>query len=169
MNRRSILSLSAVTALGLALLPGSAVAQQKTLKEQLVGTWSFVSSTSKLADGSPTWGTNPRGLQVYAENGSFSSIVTRSDLPKFASNNRQRGTPDENQAVVVGTNSRFGTYLVNEANRTVTIRIEGSSYPNEEGTETTRPITITGDELRYTDPAPTVGGPPTQVVWRRGK
>jgi hypothetical protein len=169
MNRRSIFSLSAITALGLALLPGSTVAQQKTLKEQLVGTWSFVSSTSKVADGSPSWGANPKGLQVYAENGRFSSMAMRSDLPKFASNNRERGTPDENRAIVVGTNSRFGTYSVNEANKTVTIRIEGSSYPNEEGTETTRPITITGEELRYTNPAPTVGGPPTQLIWRRGK
>jgi len=38
MNRRGILSLSAITAMGLALLPGNAVGQQKTLKEQLVGT-----------------------------------------------------------------------------------------------------------------------------------
>jgi hypothetical protein len=33
MNRRSICSLSAITALGLALLPGSAVSQQKSLKD----------------------------------------------------------------------------------------------------------------------------------------
>jgi hypothetical protein len=39
MNRRSILGLSMMTALGLALLPGNAVSQQKSLKEQLVGTW----------------------------------------------------------------------------------------------------------------------------------
>jgi len=43
MNRRCILSISAMTALGLALLPGSAVAQQKSLKETLVGTWTLVS------------------------------------------------------------------------------------------------------------------------------
>jgi hypothetical protein len=43
MNRRSILSISAMTVLALAVLPGSAVAQQKTLKDQLVGTWTLVS------------------------------------------------------------------------------------------------------------------------------
>ena len=47
MNRRNILSLSATAVLGLALLPGSAIAQQKSLKEQLVGThpscrWQFL-------------------------------------------------------------------------------------------------------------------------------
>jgi hypothetical protein len=43
MNRRNILSSSAITALGLIVLPGSTVAQQKSVKEQLVGTWTFVS------------------------------------------------------------------------------------------------------------------------------
>jgi hypothetical protein len=35
MNRRSILSIGAATALGLGLLPASTVAQQKSLKDQL--------------------------------------------------------------------------------------------------------------------------------------
>jgi hypothetical protein len=42
MNRRGILCLSAITILAFAVLPGSAVSQQKTLKDQLVGTWTFV-------------------------------------------------------------------------------------------------------------------------------
>jgi hypothetical protein len=37
MNRRSILKLSTFTALSIALLPDSAVAQQKSLKDQIVG------------------------------------------------------------------------------------------------------------------------------------
>jgi hypothetical protein len=60
MNRRSILNLSAITALGLVVPLNSAIAQQKSLKDQLVGTWAFVSSTGKFADGSPVWGTNRR-------------------------------------------------------------------------------------------------------------
>ena len=52
MNRRSILSLSTMTAVGLVLLPGSAVSQQKALKDQLLGTWIFVDSTGKRPDGS---------------------------------------------------------------------------------------------------------------------
>ena len=46
MKRRNVLSISAVTALGLALLPASAVSQQKSIKDQLVGTWT--SSTAVL-------------------------------------------------------------------------------------------------------------------------
>jgi hypothetical protein len=44
MNRCSILSLTAIPALALSLLPGIAVAQQKTLKDQLVGTWTVTST-----------------------------------------------------------------------------------------------------------------------------
>jgi hypothetical protein len=42
MNPRSIFSVSAMTVLGLALVPSGAVAQQTTLKEQLVGTWTLI-------------------------------------------------------------------------------------------------------------------------------
>jgi len=89
-----------------ALLP--AAAQQKTLKEQLVGTWTFVSSTTKLPDGSPSFGSDPKGLIIFTEDGRYSNQIHRSDLPKFASKNRLQGTPDENKAVVQGSVSSFG-------------------------------------------------------------
>ena len=68
-----------------------------------------------------------------------------------------------------GTISTYGTYTVDEMKKTYTLRIEGSTYPNLEGTEITRPVTITGDEMTATNPTPTVGGPPSQLVWRRAK
>jgi hypothetical protein len=43
MNRRNIFSLSLITALGLTLLPATSGAQQKSFKEQLVGTWMLTS------------------------------------------------------------------------------------------------------------------------------
>ena len=164
-----ILTTMSLLLLGVALPAGDAVGQQKTLKEQLVGTWTVVSSTTKLPDGSPSFGSDPKGLFVFMEDGRYSNQIHRSDLPKFASNNRLQGTPEENKAVMQGSVSSFGTYSVNEANKTYTIRFEGSSYPNLEGTESTRPFTITGDELRVTNPAPTAGGPPSQLVYKRAK
>jgi hypothetical protein len=169
MNRRSILRGSLIAVMGLALTPDSSIAQQKTLKEQLVGTWTFVSSTGKLPDGSPVWGSNPKGLLIFTENGRFSSHIFRSDRKKFASNNRLEGTADDNKAAAQATISSFGTYTVNEAAKTYTIRYEGSSYPNQEGTESIRPAMLTGDELKVTNPSPTVGGPPTELLYRRAK
>jgi hypothetical protein len=147
----------------------NAVAQPKTLKEQLVGTWAFVSATTKRPDGSPQWGSNPKGLTIFTADGHFSDHIMRSDRPKFGSNNRLQGTPEDNKATAQGTISSYGTYSVDEANKTYTLRIEGSSYPNWEGTEITRPVTLTGDELTVTNPAPSIGGAPSQLVFRRAK
>ena len=44
-----IVSLQLALFLSIGLLAVDSAAQQKTLKEQLVGTWTFVSSTGKLA------------------------------------------------------------------------------------------------------------------------
>ena len=67
MHRQRAIAFSIVAALGFALLSVNAVAQEKTIKEQPVGTWSFVSSNAKLPDGSPLWGENPKGLFIIAE------------------------------------------------------------------------------------------------------
>jgi Lipocalin-like domain len=162
MNRCAILSLSAITALGLALLPGSAVSQQKSLKDQLVGIWILVEA--------PQWGPNPKGQLSLEANGRYSSVLLRSDLAKYASNNRTQTTPQEDKATVQGTLATFGTYTVNETERTYTIHVEGSSFPNWNGTDQKRNVvSITADELKVTNPAPSIGGSPTQTVYRRVK
>src|SRR5262245_54296500 len=129
MNRRMALAVTTTALLGSGLVLG---ASAQSLRQQLVGTWTFVSSTTKLPDGSSAWGSNPKGLIIFTENGRYSSQIMRSDRPKFASNSRAQGTPEENKAAVLGNVSSFGTYSVNEANKTYTIRYEGSSYPNLE-------------------------------------
>ncbi len=44
MNRRNILNLTVLTLLGLALLPASVTAEQRSLKDQLVEAWTLVST-----------------------------------------------------------------------------------------------------------------------------
>jgi Lipocalin-like domain len=53
----------------------------------LVGAWTLVSITLEN-DGTKTdfYGPNPQGQLMYDANGRFCVIITRSDLPKFASN-----------------------------------------------------------------------------------
>jgi hypothetical protein len=158
----------AVLSVAASLFAGTAAAQQKTLKEQLVGTWTFISSTGKLADGSPVWGSNPKGLLIFTDNGRYSSHIVRADVPKFAAKNRLQGTPDENKTAVHGSIASFGTYTVNEANKSFTVRFEASSYPNNTGAEQTRPFTIVGDELKVMNPASSAGGQ-SELVYKRAK
>jgi hypothetical protein len=167
--RRYVGGVFMVAPLACALMTASSYAQQKSLKEQLMGAWVIVSSSTKLPDGNPAWGTNPVGLLIFTDNGHYSSQLMRSDLPKFASDSRVKGTPEEYKAVMSGSISSFGTYTVDEANKTFTIRYEGSTFPNRKGAEDTRSFIIEGDELHITNPAPSTGGGTSQLVYRRTK
>ena len=157
MNRRSIIGLSTVAALGLALCTSTAVGQSA---KDLVGSWTIVSAEA--------FGPNPKGLLIFEPDGRYSLMLMRADLPKYASNNRAQGTAEEYKAIGAGSISYYGTYSVDGSN--LILRIEHSSFPNWTGTEQKRTnLTLTGDELKYTNTAPSVGGPPAVLVWRRAK
>ena len=54
-----------------------------------------------------------------------------------------------------GSIAYFGTYLVNEADKVITAKIEGSTFPNQVGGADDRRIitSLTADELKFTNPA----------------
>ncbi len=54
MNLRCILGISAMTVFGLALVAGSAVGQEKSLRDQLVGSWILVSTETMTQSGKRT-------------------------------------------------------------------------------------------------------------------
>jgi hypothetical protein len=171
MNRFGVLGLCAVTGLGLALLSAAALGQQRPLKEQIVGSWTYVSADTVAPDGkrTPTFGPNPAGLTIFGSDGHYVSLVLRSDMPKIAANSRAAGTAEENKAVVQGSIATFGRYTINEADHTLVLNIERSTYPNWNGVEQKRPITISGDELKYVVPQASAGGGRGEVVLRRAK
>jgi hypothetical protein len=152
MKQRHMIALSAITALGLALLPGGAVGQQRSLKDQLVGTWTIVSQEQTLPNGSKVeaLGANPKGVNIYDANGHFYILYARSDLPKIASNNRLTPTPEEAKAIALGSIGIAGTYTVDEAKKTIAVRPDASTFANLVGTQQNWTITsITADELKY--------------------
>jgi glucose/arabinose dehydrogenase len=187
MNRRSTLGLVAVAVA--LMLPLSGHTQQpapaapqpkgppaaatpagppKPMKEAIVGSWSLLIDDAVKPDGThaPNFGPNPMGMAMFSPDGHFTVAIARAGRPKFASNSRTGGTADENKAAVAGANAFFGTYVVNEADKTLTMRIEGSTYPNLEGTTQKRIITslTAGDELTWTNPE-TKG----EVAWKWNK
>jgi len=167
MNRRKIFSLS----LGLAMLPSVAVAQQKPIKEQIAGTWTFVSALDIYPDGrrNDRWGSNPKGIFIFDGNGRFAQFITRSDLPKIAAGTADKGTAEENRAILGGLVASFGTYTVNEAEKTVVTHVDGGAFPNLIGVDQKRMIlSLTADELKYTNPA-TSTGTTAESIWKRVK
>jgi hypothetical protein len=172
MNRRNILSLSAITALGLSLLPGNALAQTKSLKEQLVGTWIVVSWEQINKDGtkSQRFGANPKGVNSFDANGHFFIMFARPDLPKLSSNDPTNPTPEEAKAITVGSVAYFGTYTVDEPTKTISLKIESSSLPNQLGIDQKRVITsLTADELKYTNITAVADAGKINTVYKRVK
>jgi len=171
MNRRNILNLSVIVAVALAAPLSTAVGQQKTIKEQIVGTWTFGSALDVQPDGKKTdrWGPNPKGIFMFDSHGHFAQFITRSDLPKFAAGTADKGTAEETKAVLSGFVASFGTYTVDETEKTVITHVEGSVFPNLVGRDQKRSIsTLTADELKYTNPT-TSTGTMAEATWRRVK
>src|SRR5450432_4329839 len=112
--------------LALALSAGAAAAQSaNSLKDQIVGTWNFVIAEVTAPDGKKSFpfGETPKGILIFTADGRFAQIHVAGDVPKIASNNRLTGTSDEYAAIMRRSLSVFGTYTVDEDNKTVTYNI----------------------------------------------
>ena len=73
------------------------------------------------------FGANPRGSMILTPNGRFSVIMMNASLPKFAANNRVKGTTEENQAVAQGSLAYFGSYKITSAKEhMVTLTLRGA-------------------------------------------
>jgi hypothetical protein len=163
MNRRNVVRLSAISALGLALSAGNAAAQSA---EDLVGTWTPVKTDA--------YGPNAKGSLIFEANGRYSLTLMKSDLPKYVSNSRTQGTPWEYKTTVEGSLSHLGTYSVSGTD--LIFHVEASTFPNWTNTDQKRTIlSVTGDELKYTNPTPSsayqrlvIANAP-YLVWQRVK
>jgi Lipocalin-like domain len=167
-NRRGLIRLSFILAAALSM-PTAVMAQQKSLKDQLIGTWTFVSASDTNKDGTKTdrWGANAKGLAIFEANGRYSFMISRSDIPKFAIDNANQGTAEENRAAIRGVISHIGTWSVDEATKTLVTAIEASNFPNLNGISQKRIIgSLTGNELKYTNPASSTGAV-SEVTWKR--
>jgi hypothetical protein len=89
----------------------------------------------------------------------------RPDRPKFASGNRATSTPEENKAAVLGNISAFGTYPI-DPDGLLTLQIIGSSFPNWDGTTQKRMVEISGDLMKYSTPAASIGGSSVNILTR---
>jgi hypothetical protein len=87
MNRRTMPTLATMALLcfTIALPAGDAAAQQKSLKDQLVGTWTLVSVEDINPNGTKKQyhGANPRGILMLDAGGRYAWVEGPSDRPKL--------------------------------------------------------------------------------------
>jgi hypothetical protein len=163
----------AAALLTLALSAGAAAAQPAgSLKDQIVGSWNFVVAEVTAPDGKKSFpfGETPKGILIFTADGRFAQIHVAGDVPKIASNNRLTGTPEEYAAIMRRSLSVFGTYTVDEANKTVTYHVVSSSFPNWEGETQTRTIDkLSADEFVNTNPGVAGGRGSASNFYRRVK
>jgi hypothetical protein len=132
----------------------------------LAGTWAWISVDNTGADGATVqpFGPTPAGYLVFDGRGRFVWLITRPGRARFASGRRDQGTPEENKATVQGSLAYGGTYAVSDD--TLILKIEASTYPNEEGAEQHRTFTLTGDELTWKNPVVSTGASGTARLRR---
>ena len=172
MTRRAtlVMTTTALVCLAVGLSTSGSLAQQKSLKDQLVGTWTLVSSDQVRQDGSKLkqFGANPKGINVFDANGRFFVMVARADNIQIASNGRSQ-TNSEEDDLIVESIAYYGTYTVNEEVTVISLHLDASTFPNQVGTDQKRTITsLTADELKYSSPG-SISGVQIHQVWKRAQ
>jgi hypothetical protein len=168
MNRRSSFTLAAVAALGLELLPSNLNAQEGTLKERLVGTWTIVSWEEIAPNGTKRQIANPKGFLIFDSGGRYAQVIARPDRPKFKS----PGEPTVEE-LAAATEDFFaadaGTWRVSEAEKLLIQLFDAALRPNNEGTLFRSGVSLSGDELRLTSVRPLPTGARIDVLYQRAK
>src|SRR5260221_13979003 len=144
--------------LALAVPAGDAAAQ--TMKS-VAGGYSAVSV--------PAFGDKPRGMMILTANGRYTIVVGSASMAKIASGARTKATAAENKMVVDSSIAHYGKYTIDDGGKAITFHVEMATFPNWDGQPQKRALKVKRDTLSYTVTAPSAGGPPNDVVWKRVK
>jgi Lipocalin-like domain len=173
MNQRVTLAMTttALLCLAVGLSASNSLAQQKSLKEQLVGTWTLVSSDQVRPDGSrlKQFGANPKGINVFDANGRFFVMIASADNSQIAARDSAKANSEEIGGLIAESIAYYGTYTVNDEVKVISLHLDASTFPNQIGTDQKRAITsLTANELEYSSPAAT-SGVQVHQVWKRAE
>lgn len=111
------------------------------LKDQILGVWSLTTVSDVHSDGRKEnpWGPTVKGAASFDNKGRFTWIIIGADLaPSGRSQVSSRMAP-----------AYFGAYTVDEASKTVTYTLEGSTAPQFDGVVRKGVVSITGSEMKH--------------------
>ena len=149
---------------GMATYPATGPAHEFPLQ----GTWSLVAADKILPGGARTrdYGEAPKGRLIVDGDGRYSLQILKSERVRFAAGSKADGSADEFRSAVMGSSTHDGRLEIDDENGLLVFSIEGSSFPNWEGTTQKRQYRVEGTQLSYQVPPRADGSIPLSV-WRR--
>ena len=134
----------------------------------LHGTWTLVAADKLLPGGARArdYGERPIGRLIVDAAGRYSLQILKSERLRFATDSKGDGSSDEFKSAVMGSSTHYGTIAIDGTAGQLVFSIEGSSFPNWEGTVQRRRYRLEGRELSYQVPPRADGSIPVSV-WRR--
>jgi hypothetical protein len=66
-----------------------------------------------IAEAEP-FGTSPKGVIIFSNDGHFALFQSRAEIPIIAANDRSKATPEEAQSIVASSIACYGTYSIDE-------------------------------------------------------
>ena len=115
------------------------------------------------------FGSNPKGINTFDAKENFSLIIMRPDIPKISAGDPEKPTAEEAAAIAKGAIAYFGTYTVNESDRSIRLKLTATTLANQLGVEQKRAVmSINAKEMKYTNPVSVRGGN-IEVVWKRAQ
>lgn len=151
-----------------AMLAGLAAREAPAAESPLRGTWVLVAADKILSSGERVrdYGEKPKGRLIVDAAGRYSLQIFKSERLRFATDSKADGSADEFKSAAMGSSTHYGTVTVDDANGLLVFSIEGSSFPNWEGTVQKRQYALDGGTLTYRVPPRADGSIPVSV-WRK--
>lgn len=139
--------------------------------EWIKGTWKLVSVENIYPNGDKVYpyGDHPKGLLIFDTTGNYSLQIFKAVRIVIASGDKNKCTPEENAALVQGSNSHFGKYSIDDVDKTITFDIEYASFPNWNFNRQKRSYSFKDDKFQYVVTNTTQGGESViaQVTWEK--
>ena len=133
-------------------------------KDDFIGTWLLVHSQVLSESGNwevPENSVGMIGAISYSANGYMSFQSSRLDRSEILDGGIDDMPIEGLRALLSSYSGYYGTYEIDEENRTVTHTIIGSSFPTAAGTSTIRTYTFNGSQLTL------LNGENRRFVWKR--
>jgi hypothetical protein len=164
--------------LGKSVLPFILVAAQTILAQspavpvarQFIGTWRLISRV-RIHDGKPIkdaeWDRPSIGYIMYDDSGHMAVQIMATDRTGNMDCSKAPDAGPNNPSSCDGYVAYFGTYTIDETNRTVTHHVEGTVFARDVGKHQIRHYEFSGNDLQLTV-LPTQPGEDTYVLrWER--